>query len=385
MPIKKRWKILLVNDANILIVKYDESYNFKGLHAIFCLKHADIENGMINVINKKCIEKNCNIQSCFNIKGEKAIYCNEHKKEGMINVKDKKCIEKNCDIHPCFNFKELKQGIYCNEHKKEGMINVKNKKCIYKNCDKNASFGLLFKSKIHCSEHRNNNEYRNNNPECDEENCKNQPFYTDNKKSNYPYRCDQHKLKDDFNIIKKPCKNCKLEFYLNEESLCNDCNNFINHKVHKIQETDIKNFLDSENIKYESADKIPDGACSKYRPDFVIDYGLFKVILEVDENQHKSYSCECELSRMIQLFQDYGGISIIFIRYNPDNYIDNFGKLHNSSNSRKKKLLETFNYIKIFEKMEYSLSVIYLFYDNFDGKINIDQLNYEQNQVLSIN
>lgn len=45
------------------------------------------------------------------------------------------------------------------------------------------------------------------------------------------------------------------------------------------------------------------------------------IIVECDENQHGSYACECELGRMITLFQDYGGMPVVFIRYNPDNYI----------------------------------------------------------------
>ena len=105
---------------------------------------------------------------------------------------------------------------------------------------------------------------------------------------------------------------CGLEWFLNESNnYCNNCNDFYVKKVHKAKETDIKNFLYANNIICETEDKIPDGACSKYRPDFVIDMKLFKCIIEVDENQHKSYACECEQSRMIQIHQDYGGVPII--------------------------------------------------------------------------
>ena len=46
--------------------------------------------------------------------------------------------------------------------------------------------------------------------------------------------------------------------------------------------------LDANNINYTSHDKVIDIKCSLKRP-IVIDYNYFTVILEIDENQHKSY------------------------------------------------------------------------------------------------
>ena len=47
--------------------------------------------------------------------------------------------------------------------------------------------------------------------------------------------------------------------------------------------------LDAHEFKYESHDKIVDARCSRRRPDFVMDYNYFTIILKVDENQHHSY------------------------------------------------------------------------------------------------
>ena len=45
--------------------------------------------------------------------------------------------------------------------------------------------------------------------------------------------------------------------------------------------------------------------------------------IEIDENQHKSYIKESETSRYNDLFMDYSG-KYIFIRYNPDKFIDKY-------------------------------------------------------------
>ena len=42
--------------------------------------------------------------------------------------------------------------------------------------------------------------------------------------------------------------------------------------------------------------------------------------IEVDEKQHKSY-CELgEVNRMKNIYMNAGGITIVFIRYNPHNF-----------------------------------------------------------------
>jgi hypothetical protein len=66
--------------------------------------------------------------------------------------------------------------------------------------------------------------------------------------------------------------------------------------------------------------KIFDG-CSKRRPDIIVDLGYQIIIIEVDENQHKNYDCSCENKRLMELSQDVGHRPIIFLRFNPDDYI----------------------------------------------------------------
>ena len=68
-------------------------------------------------------------------------------------------------------------------------------------------------------------------------------------------------------------------------------------------------------------DKIIDGGCSKKRPDIFLDLLTYSIIIEIDENQHKTYD-NCELKRINLLFEDLGDRHIVFIRFNPDDYLD---------------------------------------------------------------
>jgi hypothetical protein len=68
-------------------------------------------------------------------------------------------------------------------------------------------------------------------------------------------------------------------------------------------------------------DKVIEGGCSKKRPDIFLDLLTHSIIIEIDENQHKTYD-NCELKRINLLFEDLGDRHIVFIRFNPDDYLD---------------------------------------------------------------
>ena len=51
--------------------------------------------------------------------------------------------------------------------------------------------------------------------------------------------------------------------------------------------------------------------------------GPYVLIVEVDENQHTDYDCSCENKRLMEISRDIGHRPLIFIRFNPDAYIDN--------------------------------------------------------------
>ena len=78
------------------------------------------------------------------------------------------------------------------------------------------------------------------------------------------------------------------------------------------------------NLTWIADKKIKDG-CSNKRPDLLVDMGTHLIILEIDENKHSTYDCSCENKRLMLLSQDVGHRPIVFIRFNPDGYIDQEG------------------------------------------------------------
>ena len=71
-----------------------------------------------------------------------------------------------------------------------------------------------------------------------------------------------------------------------------------------------------------TADKVVKDGCSKKRPDLLLDLGYQIIIIEVDENKHSKYDSTCENARLMTISQDLGHRPIIFIRFNPDSYIN---------------------------------------------------------------
>lgn len=58
------------------------------------------------------------------------------------------------------------------------------------------------------------------------------------------------------------------------------------------------------------------------RPDLLVNLFTHSIIVEIDENQHKSYEKSCNDNRNAQLLNDLAP-SVVFIRFNPDTYIKN--------------------------------------------------------------
>ena len=350
--------------------KLSASYGKKGTKLKeYCTEHK--LNNYVDVKNKKCIYEGCSKDPSYGKPGTKLKeYCSLHKpNDTYINIKHKKCIYKNCKLLPIFGKVGSKLREYCRNHKPDDTyISINVKKCIFDKCKTTAIYGKLFCDKIHCGKHKQPNEYTKNKPTCI--NCKNKPIYT-NENNNYPLRCEDHKLNDDIDVISSICSNCKLTDYIKSGNLCNSCSVF--EVVRKKQENIIKVLLDDNKIEYTTYDKIIKDGCSLKRPDFTFDLGDRIIVLEVDENQHSSYLPECETNRMIQIHQDYGGLDVCFIRYNPDNYKDKNNKIIKNNKNKHKQLLNTLNSLMI-HKPNYNLSAIYLYYDGYDNNNKIIEI-----------
>jgi len=254
------------------------------------------------------------------------------------------------------------------------MYNVKDKTCLEENCKTRPYYGNYELGKIHCAKHRDKKtewliKY------C--ENCKNIAIRS--KDGNFPYtHCDNCAPENYTSKISGICKSCNLtNLLLDSEQKCLlSCSEIHKERIKYSENEMLKEF---EKQKFDFVnDKTVDGGCSLRRPDFIMDFTNGILIIENDENQHKSRPCECEQTRMIQIFQDHGGIPVHFIRFNPDFY-----KTVKTPESLGKRLTELTKIIKKIKKdkdffqRNMNLTVSYLYYDNYNGIFEVSEIKYE--------
>jgi len=96
-----------------------------------------------------------------------------------------------------------------------------------------------------------------------------------------------------------------------------------NTRNYKTKEQSVVNFVLEQfpSFSWTTDKKITDG-CSRRRPDLLLDLGYQVLIVEVDENQHQTYDCSCENKRLMELSLDVGHRPIVFLRFNPDEYVN---------------------------------------------------------------
>ena len=303
------------------------SYNIEGLKTpLYCSEHK--KENMIDISHKKCIFPNCTKCPTYNFDGQyQKLYCSEHKKKGMINISSKRCINENCKIHPSFNYKQFKKPIYCVEHKKENMINVISR-CTESECTVQPSYNFPNEKKgIYCNEHKKEGMINVKDKRCIFEGCDKIPNYnySNDKKRLY---CKEHKKDGMVDVTHTKCKTYLCDIRINEkyEGYCLFC--FIHifpdkpiTKNYKTKERSVVNFILNyfPELSWISDKKVQEG-CSLRRPDMFLDLGYQVIIIEIDENQHRSYDCSCENKRLMELSKDINHRPLIFIRFNPDDY-----------------------------------------------------------------
>jgi hypothetical protein len=284
--------------------------------------------------SNKCNESSCNILASYNFIGEtQYLYCSKHKKENMIDIKHRLCNELGCTKIPAFNFKGQKHAIYCLKHKKDNMINVKHKRCIQDGCNIIPTFNFINeKYGLYCIQHKKENMFdvihhkcmHNKRPEV----CR---------ICNGSQICEHNKCKNNCKICggSSLCKSSWCETAKNSkyEGYCLRC--FVhlfpdkpNTRNFKTKEKATADYILEKHPEFTwIIDKQIQDGCSRKRPDLLLDLGYQLIIVEIDENQHDSYDCSCENKRLMLLSQDIGHRPIVFIRFNPDNYLNNNKKV----------------------------------------------------------
>ena len=302
-------------------------------------------NTMIDIKNKRC---QCGkSQPNFNEPGETTpICCSSCKTDTMINVKDKRC---QCGkSQPYFNEPGETTPICCVSCKTDTMIDIKNKKC---QCGKS---------------YPNFNEPGETTPIC----------------------CSSCKTDTMIDIKNKKCQGiindagiCPFDKRGNKKykNYCIECfrRNFpldpLTFQIRsKTKEIAVRDYINA-NFEGFQHDKIMTTShcdCSiKRRIDhrYLINNTL--LVIETDENQHKSYDKMDEETRYDDLYMAFSG-KWIYIRFNPDKYINKTGTRKNPTIANRLYVLkdEIEKQMKRIENDENTELVerIYLYYDGYD-------------------
>lgn len=293
-----------VNDKKCKCNKAIPTFNYVGLKAEYCKECRT--DGMINVVNPPC---KCGKSSKpnFNFIGNKPEYCSQCKIEGMIDIHRKLC---KCGKHqPSFNYEGL-QPECCRLCKEDGMILIRKRLCI--ECkEKQATYNLFGLKPQYCNSCRTD-EMINVADKCKNETC----IRTGNVKYNYYCTfCYQHLFPNNTktqNIRMKTKENYVRSFLLN----------YYNDFIHDVP-------LWTNNCD-----------CShRRRIDFRKLIGNTLLCIEVDENQHKRYNEKDEEIRYDDLYMIFSG-KYIFIRINPDKYINSYGTSVNPTMKKRMNLLK---------------------------------------------
>ena len=305
-------------------------YNYKGeTCGKYCKKHK--LDGMIDVEHSCCKEDGCSVRSSYGMPDTKGEYCFTHKKKGMINLIKRECEEPECKSTPNFNTDGETIGRYCAKHKKTDMIDVRHKICDHSGCKLQPGYIDIKTKKKYCSTHKTLDSITKIR-RCESDGCNIIPTFAKCGDIS-AVRCATHKRADDVDIKHKSCKThlCSIRGIDKYDGLCLRC--FVNNnpdkpnaRNYKTKESAVSTFIKKifPNVSFTSDKKITDG-CSKRRPDDIVDFGTHCIIIETDENKHNSYERSCENMRIMEISRDLGHRPTVFLRFNPDAYIDDKG------------------------------------------------------------
>ena len=315
------------------------SFNEPGETKPICCKDC-ATNTMVDVVSKKC--KCGKARPLFNEHGEtKPICCKDCKTDTMVDVVSKKC--KCGKARPCYNEHGETKPICCKDCKTDTMVDVVSKKC---KCGKT------------------------------------QPIYNEPGETK-PICCKDCKTNTMVDVINKKCKGqdglCTVRANHKYKGYCTFCftNTFPNDPLtlqirSKSKEIAVRDYI---NIKFDGFihDRLLQTShcdCTvRRRPDHRKIIGNTMIVIETDENQHKSYDEMNEQTRYDDLYMAYSG-KWIYIRFNPDKYISKNGRKKNPTiSTRLVRLEQEINkQINRADREENNDLVerIYLYYDNFD-------------------
>lgn len=117
----------------------------------------------------------------------------------------------------------------------------------------------------------------------------------------------------------KRCKSCNLFIVSHASGLCVYCTPG-SERYQKTKEITAVNYMTKNELKFIHNESVgfSDG---RFFPDIKISTNTHVVVVEIDEDQHSSYDQNCEITRMINIYQaqkEEKKVPYVFIRFNPD-------------------------------------------------------------------
>jgi hypothetical protein len=200
--------------------------------------------------------------------------------------------------------------------------------------------------------------------------------------------CEHNKIKNKCKKCAIPCKTiiCEKKGNIKYENYCSTCYKKLLRPIKNKKE---KNVVEQIMNKYPDftwiQDKTIEDGYSRKRPDLLCNFGFHVMIIEIDEHSHRKYNNMDENKRIMLLSHDLSYQPIVLIRFNPDDYINEHGKLITSCWTLKKvskkikkmelkktkeqewatRMESLFNTIKYWSenKTEKTVEIIKLYYD----------------------
>ena len=286
--------------------KEPSQYNYRNLRPSRCLEHLLV--GMVWMVSRQC---ECGKwHATYGMPDDRwATVCKNCKSQEMENIKDKRICENCKKVRANFGLPGSTRATHCKVCASPEMEDVRNKKC--NKCGKvRPSFGLPGCSlATHCKACASIDMVDVITPFCASKDCDTRGKYkAEDDGKRYCLHCilTEHALGD----VVKRMRNCvRKEIYILAE---------LERRLPWLPTV-------AEKIQWDVG---VNGTCSGNRPDLLLHFGSYVLIIEVDERQHGSYCVSGEKKRMQELWEELGCPPMGHIRFNPDTYTDSSGVKH---------------------------------------------------------
>jgi hypothetical protein len=302
-------------------------YNLPGEASGICCARCRTEE-MVTIYINMCP---CGKRPIYNLPGEcTGLCCPKCKTVEMVNVVSKMC---PCGKHPGYNLPGKRTGLCCAGCKTEEMVNVVSKKCP---CGKVPYFNIPGKrTGTHCVGCKTVEMIDVVSKKCS---CGKQPYY------NLPGEasglcCVGCKTEEMVNVRDKMCQGqeglCTTVGNKKYRGYCTFCfkhlfpNDPLTLEIRtRTKELIVREFINTHFEGFIHDKQLQTNHCDctmRRRPDHVKLIGNTMLIVETDENGHKTYSEMDEETRYNDLYMVHFG-KWVYIRFNPDRYRDVKGK-----------------------------------------------------------